>query len=171
MKPYWQWGRVGVNAHWSLGRTIEFKFFSLILDSSFGLAAGIQSASSRGPGFESCIQQRKTTALISILYHFSVASAWKWTPTNTNSLIYTYTHIHKHIYIYINIHTHTLTHTYMYTHTHTHTHTTDNMTNDEISSGESFLSEFPQTKLMYNYFDIWEYWSVLDLHSSYQSYL
>ena len=35
---------------------------------------------SREPGFESCIQQRKTTCLLSISYHFPVASASKLTP-------------------------------------------------------------------------------------------
>ena len=33
-----------LNAGWSEGRAVEFIFFSLILDSSVGLSAGIQSA-------------------------------------------------------------------------------------------------------------------------------
>ena len=37
-------GSGGLNACWSWGRAVEFKFFSLILDSSVGLSAGIQSA-------------------------------------------------------------------------------------------------------------------------------
>ena len=37
-------GSNGLNARLSYGRAIEFKFLSLILDSSVGLSAGIQSA-------------------------------------------------------------------------------------------------------------------------------
>ena len=37
---------------------------------------------SRDPGFESCIQQRKTTILLPIRYHFPVASASKLVQTN-----------------------------------------------------------------------------------------
>ena len=36
-------GSSGLNARWSLGRAVEFKFFSLILDSSVGSSADIQS--------------------------------------------------------------------------------------------------------------------------------
>ena len=37
-------GSSGLNARWSQGRTVDVKFYSLILNSSFGLSAGIQSA-------------------------------------------------------------------------------------------------------------------------------
>ena len=36
-------GSGGLNACWLWGRAVEFKFFSLILDSSVGLSEGIQS--------------------------------------------------------------------------------------------------------------------------------
>ena len=60
-------------------------FFSLILDSSVGLSAGIQSAEdwvTENPGFESCILQRKTTCLLSIRKSFACARASKLTTTN-----------------------------------------------------------------------------------------
>ena len=37
-------GSGGLNACWSYGRAVELKFFSMILDNSVGLSAGIQSA-------------------------------------------------------------------------------------------------------------------------------
>ena len=54
--------------------------FSLILDSSVGLSTGIQSAGDSVPrdlGFESCIQQRKTTCLLSIRKSLACARASK----------------------------------------------------------------------------------------------
>ena len=70
---------------WSYGGAVEFKFFSLILDRSVGLSAGIQSAEdwvSDTLWFESCIQQRKTTCLLSIKKSLACARASKLTTTN-----------------------------------------------------------------------------------------
>ena len=53
-----------------IGTGCRVQVFSLILDSSVGLSASIQSAgdlvSGWDPGFKSCIQQRNTTCLLSI---------------------------------------------------------------------------------------------------------
>ena len=60
-------------------------FFSLILDRSVGLSAGIQYAEdwvSDTLWFESCIQQRKTTCLLSIKKSLACARASKLTTTN-----------------------------------------------------------------------------------------
>ena len=60
-------------------------FYSLILDSSVALSAGIQSARYLVPEtlwVQSCIQQRKTTCLLSILKSLACARASKLTTTN-----------------------------------------------------------------------------------------
>ena len=68
--------------------------FSLILDNSVNLPAGIQSAGDSFPGanagFKSCIQQRKTTCLFSIRKSLACARASNLTPT-----------IHDHMNIYL----------------------------------------------------------------------
>ena len=65
-----------------IGTGCRVQVFSLILDSSVGLSAGIQSAGdlvSWDPGFKSCIQQRKTTCLLSIWISLACARVSKLT--------------------------------------------------------------------------------------------
>ena len=66
------------------GISLLVQIFSLILDSSVGLSAGIQSAGD----FESCIQQRKTTCLLSIRKWLACARASKLTTTNMYVCVY-----------------------------------------------------------------------------------
>ena len=73
-------GSSGLNARWSYGRATEFKIFSLTLDSSGRFVSGHSVCwrfSSRDLGFESCIQQRKTTCFLSIRKSLACASASK----------------------------------------------------------------------------------------------
>ena len=58
---------------------------------------------SRDPGFESCIQQRKTAGLLSIRYHFLVASRSQLTAPNMYAYVYVYVYMYVCIYIYIYI--------------------------------------------------------------------
>ena len=95
-------GSSGLNAHW---RAVEFKFFSLIPDSSVGLSAGIHSVCWRfgvwdPDGFESCIQQRKTTCLLSIRISLACARASKLTTTN----MYVCMYICMHACMYVCMH-------------------------------------------------------------------
>ena len=69
------------------GTGCRVQVFSLVLDSSVILSAGIQSAGdlvseTLGSKFESCIQQRKTTCLLSIRKSLACARAAKLTTTN-----------------------------------------------------------------------------------------
>ena len=77
----------GLNARWSQGRANEFRFvwfsaWSLVVYSVCQRAFALLEIQFKTPWFESCIQQRKTIGLLSIRYHFAVASASKSTPTN-----------------------------------------------------------------------------------------
>ena len=64
-----------------IGTGCWVQVFNLILDSSVGLPAGIQSAGHsvpfQRPWFESCIQERKTTCLLSIRKSLACAKASK----------------------------------------------------------------------------------------------
>ena len=66
------WKPTGSGFEWAecsliIGTGYWVQIFSLILDSSDGLSASIQSVGdSKDPGFESCIQLSKTTRLLSI---------------------------------------------------------------------------------------------------------
>ena len=75
-----------------IGRWVQV--FSLILDSSVGIQSGFRFGF-RDPGFQSCIQYRKTTCLFTIRKSLACAGALKLT---TNKLIYT-THISKIIFL------------------------------------------------------------------------
>ena len=77
-----------------IGTGCRVQVFSLILDSSVGLSAGIQSAKdwvSETPGFESCSQQRKTTCLLSIRKSLACARASKLTTTTMHVCMYVWT--------------------------------------------------------------------------------
>ena len=83
-----------------MGTGCRVQVFSLILDSSVGLSAGIQSAEdwvSETPGFESYSQQRMTTCFLSIRKSLACARASKLTTTN----MYIYTYIYVYIYIFM----------------------------------------------------------------------
>ena len=82
---------IGSGVRWAeclliIGTGCRVQVFSLILDSSVGLSAGIQSAEDWVS--ESCSQQRKTTCLLSIRISLACASASKLTTTNMYIYIY-----------------------------------------------------------------------------------
>ena len=78
---------IGSEVEWAecsliIGTGCQVQVFSLIFDSSVGLSAGIESAGDSVPepsGFESCIQQRMTTCLLSIRKSLARARASKLT--------------------------------------------------------------------------------------------
>ena len=78
-------GSGGLNACWSWGRAVEFKFLAWssiaqsVCQQAFGLLA---NRCLRPSGFESCLQQRKTTCLLSIRISLACARASKLTTTN-----------------------------------------------------------------------------------------
>ena len=78
-----------------IGTGCRVQVFSLILDSSVGLSAGIQSAGDSVPKTESRIQQRKTTCLLPILILLACATALKLTT------IYMYACMHACMYLCI----------------------------------------------------------------------
>ena len=75
-------GSGGLNACWSWGRAVEFKFLAwssvaqLVCQQAFSL---LKIGFQRPPGFESCSQQRKTTYLLSIRKSLACARASKLT--------------------------------------------------------------------------------------------
>ena len=77
-------GSSGLNACWSYGRAIEFKFlaWSSIAQSVYQRASSLQEIWFQRPWFESCIQQRKTTCPLSILKSLACARESKLTTTN-----------------------------------------------------------------------------------------
>ena len=78
-------GSGGLNACWSLGRAVELKFlaWSWIAQSVCQQAFSLMEIGFQRPsGFESCIQQRKTTCLLSIRKSLARATASKLTTTN-----------------------------------------------------------------------------------------
>ena len=76
--------------------------FSLILDSSAALSASIQSAGHSVPEtlVESCIQQRKTTCLLSNRRSFACARASKLTATNKHVCMY----VRMQVFTYVLFH-------------------------------------------------------------------
>ena len=88
-------GSSGLNACWSQGRAVEFKFlaWSSIAQSVCQRASVCWRFGVWDPdGFESCLQQRKTTCFLSIRISLACARASKLTTTNSDIYIY----IHRH---------------------------------------------------------------------------
>ena len=77
-------GSSGLNARWSQGRAVEFKFlaWSSIAQSVSREHSVCWRFSVWDPGFQSCILQRNTTCLLSIWISLACARASKLTTTN-----------------------------------------------------------------------------------------
>ena len=84
-----------------IGRAVEFKFYAWssiaqsVCQQAFSL---LKIGFQRPSGFESCIQQRKTTCLLSIRKSLACARASKLTTTNIYICIYVYIYIYIYIY-------------------------------------------------------------------------
>ena len=83
-------GSSGLNARWSLGRAVKFKFlaWSSIAQSVCQRAFSLLAIWCLDPGFKSCFQQRNTTCLLSIWISLACARASKLTTTNMYVCMY-----------------------------------------------------------------------------------
>ena len=77
MGDWWHSLQIAPECSLIIGTDCRVQVFSLILDSSVGLSAGIQSAGDSVPKTESRIQQRKTTCLLPIRILLACATALK----------------------------------------------------------------------------------------------